>query len=157
MSIILNTIVLTLDWYLMPTEISNVVKIINIVFAGIFTVEAVIKIIAQGKEYFRESWNIFDFIVVIATLIGILLDLTTSVQTGGKTTLIRAFRVIRVFRIIKRFHFLKIIIDTLIITLPSLANVGGLLLLILYVYSILGTHLYSGIMLKDDLNENANF
>jgi hypothetical protein len=70
---------------------------------------------------------------------------------------IRAFRVARLFRLLKRVKIMKIITDTLIVTLPSLINVGRLLLLIVYMYAVLGMQLFSGIMLKDYLNERTNF
>jgi len=76
---------------------------------------------------------------------------------GGKATIARAFRVARLFRIVKRAKVLKIIIDTLIVTLPSVMNVGGLLLLIIYVYAILGMQILSGIKLGPFLNNRANF
>ena len=46
---------------------------LNYIFAGVFTIEAMIKIVALGKVYFKDKWNIFDFVVVVATLIGIIL------------------------------------------------------------------------------------
>lgn len=123
----------------MPKSASLVVLYLNYGFAFFFTVEAVLKIIGLGiKVYFRDNWNKFDFIIMLATLIGILLDYTTEVSVGGKTTLLRAFRVVRIFRIIKRAKVLKIIIDTLIVSLPSLMNIGGLFTLIIYIYSVLG-------------------
>jgi hypothetical protein len=136
--IILNTIVLTLDWYQMPKSVENIETILNYFFTVIFSVEVIIKVIAFQRAYFRSNWNRFDFLIVLASLVGIILDQTTELSLGGKATIVRAFRVVRLFRIIKKAKVLKIIIDTLIVTLPHLANVGGLLLLILYIYTILG-------------------
>jgi hypothetical protein len=155
--IIINTLVLTLNWYNIPNIMTQVVTIFNYVFACIFTIEAIFKITALGWPYFRDSWNKFDFIIVLATLLGIILDQTTSVSVGGKATIARAFRVARLFRIVKRAKVLKIITDTLIVTLPSLMNVGGLLFLILYIYSILGMQLFSGIKFNEGLDERSNF
>lgn len=155
--IISNTIVLTIHWYLIPPIIVTVVSILNYIFAAIFAIEAILKIIALQRAYFRDSWNKFDFVIVIATLIGLILDQTTNVAVGGKATIVRAFRVMRLFRIIKRAKVLKIIVDTLIITLPSLMNVGGLLLLIIYIYSILGMQLFAGIKLGINLNKRTNY
>ena len=135
-----------------------VVTYINYAFTFLFALEDAIKIIGLGvKSYFRENWNKFDFIILLATLIGIILDYTTAVSVGGKATLIRSFRVVRIFRLIKRAKVLKIIIDTLIVSLPSLMNIGGLLILILYIYSVLGMQLFSFIKLKHHLNHRANF
>jgi hypothetical protein len=46
---------------------------INYIFAFIFTVEAVIKIIALSKTYFLDGWNVFDFVIVVGTLLGVVL------------------------------------------------------------------------------------
>jgi hypothetical protein len=51
--ILMNTIVLTLDWYLIPDSISYIVSILNIIFTAIFTIEAILKIIALGIPYFK--------------------------------------------------------------------------------------------------------
>ncbi len=130
---------------------SKKLQYINYSFAGLFTLEALFKIIAYGPSYFRDNWNKFDFLVVSLTLIGVILDLSTSIQFGGKITLMRACRCIRVFRLINRARVLKIIVDTFIISLPALGNIGGLLLLIIYVYSIFGVQMFSGIRLNGDL------
>ncbi len=50
--IIMNTIVLTLEWYEAPSRLEQIKDIINNVFTGIFTLEAIIKITALGKRYF---------------------------------------------------------------------------------------------------------
>ena len=80
--IILNTIVLGLKWYGEPDELPDILEIINYVFAGIFTVEAFIKIVALDKDYFRDGWNVFDFVIVIGTYIGVIVNFTTNVSVG---------------------------------------------------------------------------
>ena len=102
-----------------------------------FTVEAIIKIIALGKNYFKIGW----------TIIGLILDQAAGANIGSSTTAIRSFRIGRVFRLIKKFKELRTIFNTFIISIPSLANVGGLLFLFLYLYAILGMFLFSGIKL----------
>lgn len=76
-----------------------------------------------------------------------ILNWTIDVEATKGTTLVWAFRVMRILRLINRAKILKIIIDTLILTLPSLANVGGLLLLILYIYAVLGVELFYDVKL----------
>ena len=46
-------------------------------FMGVFTIEALIKIIAQRKQYFKDSWNIFDFTIVAFTLIILILKMAS--------------------------------------------------------------------------------
>lgn len=110
----------------------------NAIFTFIFMIEAIMKIIALKTTYFKDNWNKFDFIIAVISIIGIILDYTTQVTVGGKATIIRTFRVVRLFKIVKRAKVLKLITDTFIVTLPPLMNVGGLLLLILYIYAIFG-------------------
>jgi hypothetical protein len=70
---------------------------------------------------------------------------------------LRAFRISRIFKLVKRFKSLKIIIDTFTISLPALANVGGLLMLLLYLYAVLAMNILSSIKLQAALNPHANF
>ena len=56
-----------LDW---PTRISNWV------FTGIFTAEAIVKLIALRQHYFKKAWNVFDFIIVVSSVIGNVLLLS---------------------------------------------------------------------------------
>jgi len=77
---------------------------VNIVFMGIFTVEAIIKLIALKMAYFKDSWNCFDFLVVTASLVAPILSLIPGVGSGFsmQATIIRLLRVLRVLRLIKR-------------------------------------------------------
>jgi hypothetical protein len=77
-----NTIILGLKWYNEPELLPTVLEMINYVFAGIFTMEAIIKLTALGKTYFDDGWNNFDFIIVVGTYIAILLTATTDLSVG---------------------------------------------------------------------------
>lgn len=52
---------------------------------------------------------------------------------------------------------LRVLFTTLLVTLPSLANVGSLLFLLLFVYSIMGMQLFAFVKFGDTLDEHANF
>jgi hypothetical protein len=130
----------------------------NYIFTGVFTVEAIIKIIGLGfKLYFKDKWNLFDFVIVVGSYIGLIIEFSTSISVGLQTTILRAFRISRMLRLVKRAKSLKIIFETFIITIPALANVGGLLLLLLYLYSIIGVSLFAPVKLQSSLNSHANF
>ena len=49
------------------------------------------------------------------------------------------------------------IFDTFIITIPSLANIGAILLLLIYIYAILGVNMFATVQLQDELSRHANF
>jgi len=156
--IILNTIVLSLAWYDEPDELRQIADILNYIFAAIFTLEAAGKIVGLGfKPYFVDNWNTFDFFIVVGSLLGIILSESTNLEIGPQATLIRAFRISRIFRLIRKAQRLKIIFETFLFTIPALTNVGGLLMLFLYLYSILGVFLFAEVKLQEHLNEHANF
>jgi hypothetical protein len=64
-----NTLVLCLTWYGQDSKVDKITDIINYVFMAIFTIECVLKLVAIRTAYFKEAWNIFDFIVVLTTLV----------------------------------------------------------------------------------------
>jgi len=70
----------------------------------IFTIEAIIKLIALKRAYFKDSWNNFDFVVVVASLVASLLSLipNTGIDFAMQATIVRLLRVLRVLRLIKR-------------------------------------------------------
>ena len=146
--IILNTLVLGMTWLGEPPIISQVTEIMNYVFSGIFALEAMIKIIGMGRRpYFKDSWNWFDFFIVCGTVLSISITVFTNIEIGPQTTLIRAFRISRIFRLVKKARRLQIIFETFIVTIPALTNVGGLLVLFLYLYSIMGVSLFAKVKL----------
>ena len=71
--IIGNAVVLSLFWYMQPKTLEKPLEIINLAFVIIFTLEAMIKITAMCGLYFKDSWNIFDFFIVVSTVIALLL------------------------------------------------------------------------------------
>jgi hypothetical protein len=123
----------------------------------IFIFELLIKLIGFGWRYFRDPWNIFDIIIVIASIVGIILNQTTDDSFGPQTTIVRAFRIIRVFYIFKKNRALRSTLMTFFTSLPAMANIGSLLLIIILMYAILGVNLFAEVKLNGSLNEFANF
>jgi hypothetical protein len=70
-AIALNTVFICLDYYNSPENYSMVIDYANYVFVGIFGCEALFKLIAHGKFYFLDSWNVFDFTIVVLSFITI--------------------------------------------------------------------------------------
>jgi hypothetical protein len=118
-AIFLNTITMSIKYESMSDDFDNFLIQSNTIFTIIFNIEAFLKLIAMGKIYFREGWNIFDFIVVCITDIGLIVSLLG--KAAGITTavtVIRAFRILRIFRLIKSAENIKIILDTLVNIIP---------------------------------------
>ena len=68
--IFLNMIAMAVDHYKMTDYVSNILDILNILFTTVFTLESVVKIIGLRHHYFRQPWNVFDFVVVVLSLLG---------------------------------------------------------------------------------------
>ena len=95
--IVLNTIVICMDYYGSSKEYTDALSVCNTVFVGIFTMEALLKLIGLGPAYyFYIDWNKFDFLVVV-------MSLASLIDTGGGygLTALRIIRVTRLLRMIK--------------------------------------------------------
>lgn len=154
--ILINTICLALTWYDEPPIVAKIISPINLAFNIIYTIEAIIKLIAFGKNYFNDGWNKFDLTIVIVAWLGMILN-NIGLNIGASTTVIRSFRISRVFKIIRKYKSLRILFNTFIDAFPQLTNVGALLFLIIFVYSVLGMQIFGKVKLQDALSVHANF
>lgn len=161
MCILLNTLIMALTWFDPPKELPETIEIFNYVFMTIFTLEAIIKLIALKGLYFRDSWNIFDFTIVTITLIMLFLKIiNVEVPFGNGPTVLRALRIGRILRLIKRAKKLKIIFHTLLDSAASLGSLGLLLVIIFFMFAIIGRSVFglteiNGAM--EELNDHVNF
>ena len=106
----------------------------------IFTFEALIKIIAEGKHplnYFKNPWNIFDFIIVFACLLEPFLHFG-----GAFLPVLRLARILRVLRLITAIPKLQLLVTCLLKSLPSMFYVSILLFLLFYVYGVMAVFLF---------------
>ena len=158
--ILANTFILGFNWYMQPESYKDPIEIINYIFMAIFTIEAIVKIIAQKLDYFKESWNIFDFIVVVGTIIILTLNwagLGGDIQILG--TILRTLRIGRVFRLIKKQQKLQQIFKTLIEATPAMGSIALLLMLLIFMFAIIGMSQFSLVNLQDasEMNKHVNF
>lgn len=108
------------------------------VLLWIFTVEIVIRLLAVRPyhQFFKEGWNLFDFIIV----------LSGHIFAGAHfVTVLRILRVLRVLRVISIIPSLRKMVNALLLTIPSMGNILLLLTLFFYIYSVLGTVLYADV------------
>lgn len=107
---------------------------------AIFTLEAMIKILAEGKRpinYFRNAWNVFDFLIVTVCLMEPLLPLNAEFLP-----ILRLARILRVLRLVTVVPKLQLIVGTLLKSIPSMFYVCILLFLLFYMYGAMGVFLY---------------
>jgi hypothetical protein len=119
--------------------------------------EAIVKIIGYGRKYFIFGWNIFDFILSISSILGTILEKTLGVSGASSLTIIRSFRAILLLKLFRKLNSIKIIVETFIITVPALMNVGGLLLLFVYIFAVLCMNLFATVQFNGSLTDNSHF
>jgi voltage-gated sodium channel len=106
----------------------------------VFIIEAGIKILAEGKKpqnYFKNPWNVFDFLIVVACLLEPIFDL------GGEfLPVLRLARILRVLRLVTAIPKLQLLVTCLLKSLPSMFYVSILLFLLFYVYGTLAVFFY---------------
>lgn len=135
--IILNAIVIGLDTSVsLRALFGDVFHWLNTLFLWIFVLEAAIKLAAHWPrvlDYFKDGWNVFDFSIIVVSFLP---------STGELATIARLARVLRVLRLVSALPELRLIVATLIRSIPSMANVVVLLSIVFYVYAVAGYHLF---------------
>lgn len=154
----LNTVVMCCRHFGQPDSWTVFIDVANLVFAGIFTLEAIIKLLGLGvRHYFRSGWNRFDFLIVVATDSGILVRLITGTDVGTLASVIRMFRLGRIVRLVRKARNIRALCNTLILTLPTLANVACLMALLFFIYAAMGVQLFGKVRLGSTMTAHANF
>ena len=119
--------------------------ILELIFATIFTIEAIIKCCAFGfimhpNSYLRNGWNILDFIVVVAAIV----DLSADLDGVSALRIIRLVRVLRPLRVVKNNPGLKRVINALILSLESLKDIFLVLIFVWILFAMLGVQFFKG-------------
>ena len=105
---------------------------LNLVFTVVFTLEAVLKIIGKSPaKYFIDNWNVFDFIVVVCSLVEIFVASQTEDTQSNSMNVIRTFRLIRIVRILKIAKSWPTLNQLITLIGDSLANIGYLILILM--------------------------
>jgi voltage-gated sodium channel len=114
-------------------------ELLNSAIIAIFVVELAIRLVSylpRPQRFFADGWNVFDFAIVAVSLL----------PAGGSfATVARVARLLRVLRIVSVFPELRLIVGTMIRSLSSMGSVIVLLAMVVYVYAVLGYHLYGAI------------
>lgn len=155
--IILNTFMMGLSYFGEEDLYQAAIENSNYFFSIVFAIEAAIKVIGLGRYYWKDSWNIFDFTVVVSSCFGIIYTWAGGYAVGSLASTIRSVRVARLIKLIQTAPALRQLVNTLIITLPSLVYVGGFLFLVFFIYAAMGVQLFAKVKFGDLVTPNANF
>ncbi|XP_048583288.1 sodium channel protein 1 brain-like isoform X2 [Nematostella vectensis] len=157
--ICLNIIVMMIQHYRQQHDVEVAMMIINLIFTGVFTLEAVLRIIALRQHYFKQPWNIFDFTIVLLSILGIILEYLQYdlFITPSLFRVARVFRIGRLLRFYKGARGIRRLLFALVISLPALFNIGALLFLVMFIYSIIGMSSFGYVRKTGALDNVVNF
>ncbi|XP_034719594.1 voltage-dependent L-type calcium channel subunit alpha-1C isoform X2 [Etheostoma cragini] len=229
--ILLNTICLAMQHHGQTKNFNDAMNILNMLFTGLFTVEMILKLIAfKPRGYFSDPWNVFDFLIVIGSIIDVILseinpaDSSSSsssssspssssrssssssshppvvrpmVRSNGNLvrlptsstippslhpsippsatanmglqnseenarisiTFFRLFRVMRLVKLLSRGEGIRTLLWTFIKSFQALPYVALLIVMLFFIYAVIGMQMFGKIALRDhtQINRNNNF
>ena len=132
--IVINAIILGMETsdYLMQ-HYGRALKIVDALILKVFVIEIGLRLYIHRLRFFTQPWSVFDFAVVAIAL----------VPAGEAYAALRALRVLRVLRLVSVVPTMRRVIEGLLSAIPGIASVSTIMILFFYVFSVIGTHLYS--------------
>ena len=144
--IIINTLILMMERVNMSITERLIIEKANIVLVTIFTFEIVIALIGLGvHKYFRDAFNVWDFIVIVFSIVEIILREFTSIISKNKGSIGVIFRILRILRIFKLFpqwENFHIILESIFETVICMTDYLVLFVLVLYIYTLVGYNFF---------------
>ncbi|XP_049904818.1 sodium channel, voltage-gated, type I-like, alpha isoform X1 [Epinephelus moara] len=155
----LNMVAMMVETDGQSETMENVLYWINFVFIIIFSGECLLKMIALRQYFFTNGWNVFDFIVVILSIIGVSLSKVIEKYFVSPTLfrVIRLARIGRVLRLIKSAKGIRTLLFALMMSLPALFNIGLLLFLVMFIYAIFGMSNFAYVKKEEGIDDLFNF
>uniref|UniRef100_A0A8C8M645 Voltage-dependent L-type calcium channel subunit alpha n=1 Tax=Oncorhynchus tshawytscha TaxID=74940 RepID=A0A8C8M645_ONCTS len=185
--IMLNTMCLGMQHCNQSTHVTDLSDMLNVIFTVLFTVEMVLKLMAfKAKGYFGDPWNVFDFVIVIGSVVDVILSEVDVTRTRSifsclflwclqevnpmqaiadsenarvSITFFRLFRVMRLVKLLNRSEGIRNLLWTFIKSLQALPYVALLILMLFFIYAVVGMQIFGKIALIDGtyINRNNNF
>lgn len=131
--IIINAVTLGLETsHSAMNTAGKVIVLLDRAILGVFVIELLIRILAHGRNFFRDPWSIFDFVVVGVALI----------PATENFSVLRALRVLRVLRLASTVPQMRRVVEALLSALPGLGSVVAILALVFYVAAVMATQMF---------------
>ncbi|XP_064494902.1 sodium channel protein type 5 subunit alpha-like isoform X5 [Pseudopipra pipra] len=157
--ICLNMVTMMVETDDQSQEKVNILHKINMLFVAIFTGECIFKMLALRHYYFTNGWNIFDFVVVILSIVGTVLSDIIQKYFFSPTLfrVIRLARIGRILRLIRGAKGIRTLLFALMMSLPALFNIGLLLFLVMFIYAIFGMANFAYVKKEHGIDDMFNF
>ncbi|CDW53368.1 Voltage dependent L type calcium channel subunit [Trichuris trichiura] len=158
--IILNTAVLAMRHHQPNPVMEEVLDFLNFVFTSIFAAEVLLKLIAFTiVNYFADAWNVFDFIVVLGSVIDIICSKLATRESLISMNFFRLFRVMRLVKLLGRGEGIRTLVWTFLKSFQALPYVVLLIVLLFFIYAVIGMQVFGKIALNDEtqIHRHNNF
>ncbi|XP_023587979.1 sodium channel protein type 10 subunit alpha isoform X1 [Trichechus manatus latirostris] len=159
--ICLNMITMMVETDEQSEEKTKILNKINQFFVAVFTCECVLKMFALRHYYFTDGWNVFDFIVMVLSIGSLVVSaIMKSLENYFSPTLFRVIRLARIGRILRLIRAAKgirTLLFALMMSLPALFNIGLLLFLVMFIYSIFGMANFAYVKWEAGIDDMFNF
>ncbi len=131
--IIFNAITLGLETsHTVQRHAGGLLDTLETVVLTIFVIEILLKLLAFDIRFFKSGWNVFDFLIVGISL----------VPASGPLAILRALRILRILRLVTKLQRLRHIVESLLKALPSIGWIAMLLIMVFYIYAVMGTQMF---------------
>ena len=152
--ILLNTITLAIYTYDQSDTQTFVIAIFNEFFVWAFFLEMILKLVGLGfKNYIRDSYNLFDAVIVIISLVDWAISRSDSIDAGSTLKAFKAFRLLRMMKLSKSWKALQDILSQTVASLRDLSSFSLLLGLFMFIFALLGMETFANIAILNEEEE----
>ena len=146
--IVISALAVGAKTYPIDPQYRTVLEGLDLAVTLFFLTEILIRMAAERRlrDFFRQGWNVFDFIIVTASLV--------PLQDADIALVARLLRIFRVLRLVSIIPELRVLISALLISIPRMGYVALLMFIIFYIYGAVGSFLFGGI--NEDLWGNIS-
>lgn len=132
--IVINAAILGVETYSgLPLTLLSTLRWVNTAIIAVFVVEIILRIYAHRARFFRDPWGWFDLFIVTVALI----------PAGAGGEVLRVLRALRVLRLLSTVRSMRMVVGALITSLPGIASIGALLVMVMYIYAVIATELFA--------------
>lgn len=161
--IFLNVLIMGCEHLDQPDAVTTFLEASNFTFTGIYVLEMILKILAEGpSNYFGGSWNRFDAFVAITSLVGCTLSGDLAMSNSSSLQAVRILRVARILKLMKVATGLSSLLTTVWSSMPQVMCMGLILLILFIAASALGIEMFGEIEFNhtspsSGISDHANF